>query len=110
MAGRVIVITSGKGGVGKTTTSANIGTALAKNGHSVVLIDTDIGLRNLDLLLGLENRIVYTLVDVVEELLDAEHVAMVGDGHASHTVGYGFVYQTGNACLPVKDRIVGVDV
>lgn len=67
MSGRVIVITSGKGGVGKTTTSANIGSALAKNGHSVVLIDTDIGLRNLDLLLGLENRIVYTLVDVVEE-------------------------------------------
>ncbi|MBO5948756.1 septum site-determining protein MinD [bacterium] len=67
MAGRVIVITSGKGGVGKTTTSANIGTALAKSGASVVLIDTDIGLRNLDLLLGLENRIVYTLVDVVEE-------------------------------------------
>src|SRR5574344_714564 len=67
MTGRVIVITSGKGGVGKTTTSANIGTALAKDGSSVVLIDTDIGLRNLDLLLGLENRIVYTLVDVVEE-------------------------------------------
>lgn len=67
MSGRVIVITSGKGGVGKTTTSANIGTALAKGGASVVLIDTDIGLRNLDLLLGLENRIVYTLVDVVEE-------------------------------------------
>ena len=67
MSGRVIVITSGKGGVGKTTTSANIGTALAKTGASVVLVDTDIGLRNLDLLLGLENRIVYTLVDVVEE-------------------------------------------
>lgn len=67
MTGRVIVITSGKGGVGKTTTSANIGTALAKAGHKVVLIDTDIGLRNLDLLLGLENRIVYTIVDVVEE-------------------------------------------
>ena len=67
MTGRVIVITSGKGGVGKTTTSANIGTALAKNGSSVVLVDTDIGLRNLDLLLGLENRIVYTIVDVVEE-------------------------------------------
>lgn len=65
--GRVIVITSGKGGVGKTTTSANIGTALAKGGNKVVLIDTDIGLRNLDLLLGLENRIVYTIVDVVEE-------------------------------------------
>ena len=67
MTGRVIVITSGKGGVGKTTTSANIGTALARSGSSVVLVDTDIGLRNLDLLLGLENRIVYTLVDVVEE-------------------------------------------
>ncbi|GBF23155.1 septum site-determining protein MinD [Candidatus Gastranaerophilus sp. (ex Termes propinquus)] len=65
--GSVIVITSGKGGVGKTTTSANIGTALAKGGNKVVLIDTDIGLRNLDLLLGLENRIVYTIVDVVEE-------------------------------------------
>ena len=67
MSGRVIVITSGKGGVGKTTSSANIGTALAKTGAKVALIDTDIGLRNLDLLLGLENRIVYTLVDVVEE-------------------------------------------
>lgn len=67
MAGRVIVITSGKGGVGKTTTSANIGTALAKSGYRVVLIDTDLGLRNLDLLLGLENRIVYTIVDVIEE-------------------------------------------
>lgn len=67
MTGRVIVITSGKGGVGKTTTSANIGTALAKAGQKVVLIDTDIGLRNLDLLLGLENRIVYTIIDVVEE-------------------------------------------
>ncbi len=67
MTGSVIVITSGKGGVGKTTTSANIGTALAKDGNKVVLIDTDIGLRNLDLLLGLENRIVYTIVDVVEE-------------------------------------------
>ena len=67
MTGRVIVITSGKGGVGKTTTSANIGTALAKDGYKVVLIDTDLGLRNLDLLLGLENRIVYTIVDVIEE-------------------------------------------
>ena len=67
MTGRVLVITSGKGGVGKTTTTANIGTALAKAGNKVVLIDTDLGLRNLDLLLGLENRIVYTIVDVVEE-------------------------------------------
>ena len=62
----VIVITSGKGGVGKTTTSANVGTGLAIPGKRVVLIDTDIGLRNLDVVMGLENRIVYNLVDVVE--------------------------------------------
>ena len=62
----VIVITSGKGGVGKTTSTANIGTGLAKLGKSVVMIDTDIGLRNLDVVMGLENRIVYNLVDVVE--------------------------------------------
>ena len=67
MTGKVLVITSGKGGVGKTTTTANIGTALARAGKKVVLIDTDLGLRNLDLLLVLENRIVYTIVDVVEE-------------------------------------------
>jgi septum site-determining protein MinD len=64
--GEVIVITSGKGGVGKTTTTANIGTGLALAGKKVVLIDTDIGLRNLDVVMGLENRIVYDLVDVVE--------------------------------------------
>ena len=62
----VIVVTSGKGGVGKTTTSANVGTGLAHLGNKVVLIDTDIGLRNLDVVMGLENRIVYNLVDVVE--------------------------------------------
>lgn len=62
----VIVITSGKGGVGKTTTSANIGTALNLLGKKVVLLDADIGLRNLDVVMGLENRIVYDLVDVVE--------------------------------------------
>ena len=64
--GEVIVVTSGKGGVGKTTTTANVGTGLAKLGMKVVLIDTDIGLRNLDVVMGLENRIVYNLVDVVE--------------------------------------------
>jgi len=64
--GEVIVITSGKGGVGKTTTTANIGTALSLKGKKVVLIDTDIGLRNLDVVMGLENRIVYDIVDVVE--------------------------------------------
>ena len=62
----VIVVTSGKGGVGKTTTSANVGTGLAKLGKKVCLIDTDIGLRNLDVVMGLENRIVYNLVDVIE--------------------------------------------
>ncbi len=62
----VIVVTSGKGGVGKTTTSANIGTGLAMLGKRTVMIDTDIGLRNLDVVMGLENRIVYNLVDVVE--------------------------------------------
>ncbi|HOV25095.1 MAG TPA: septum site-determining protein MinD [Pseudobacteroides sp.] len=62
----VIVITSGKGGVGKTTTTANIGAGLALKGKKVVLVDTDIGLRNLDVVMGLENRIVYDLVDVVE--------------------------------------------
>ena len=64
--GEVIVITSGKGGVGKTTTTANIGVGLAKLGKKVVVIDTDLGLRNLDVVMGLENRIVYNLVDVIE--------------------------------------------
>jgi len=64
--GKTFVITSGKGGVGKTTTTANVGTALAMLGNQVVLIDADIGLRNLDLVLGLEKRIVYDLVDLVE--------------------------------------------
>jgi septum site-determining protein MinD len=66
MSGRRIVITSGKGGVGKTTTTANVGAALAKRGRKVVLVDTDIGLRNLDLVLGVEKRIVFDLVEVVE--------------------------------------------
>ena len=62
----VIVITSGKGGVGKTTTTANLGMGLAMRGKNVVLVDTDTGLRNLDLLLGLENRIMYDLIDVTQ--------------------------------------------
>jgi septum site-determining protein MinD len=64
--GRVITVTSGKGGVGKTTTTANLGTALALLGKKVVVVDADIGLRNLDVVMGLENRIVYDIVDVVE--------------------------------------------
>ncbi len=66
MKARKIVLTSGKGGVGKTTATVNIGAALAKRGHRVILVDTDIGLRNLDLVLGLEKRIVFDLVEVVE--------------------------------------------
>ena len=63
---KVIVITPGKGGVGKTTSTANIGAGLARMNKKVVLVDTDIGLRNLDVVMGLENRIIYNLVDVIE--------------------------------------------
>ncbi|MCS1351433.1 septum site-determining protein MinD [Mechercharimyces sp. CAU 1602] len=76
--GEAIVITSGKGGVGKSTTTANIGTALALTGKSVCLVDTDIGLRNLDVLMGLENRIIYDLVDVLEKKCTAEQ-ALIRD-------------------------------
>ena len=74
----VIVVTSGKGGVGKTTTSANVGTGLAMLGKKVILIDTDIGLRNLDVVMGLENRIVYNLIDVVKGNCRAKQ-AMIKD-------------------------------
>jgi septum site-determining protein MinD len=76
--GEAIVVTSGKGGVGKTTTSANLGTALAILGKRVCLVDTDIGLRNLDVVMGLENRIIYDLVDVVEGRCKI-HQALVKD-------------------------------
>jgi len=77
--GRVIVITSGKGGVGKTTCTANLGSGLAQAGKSVVLVDTDIGLRNLDLVLGLENRIVFDLVDVVDGKCRSFRQALIRD-------------------------------
>ena len=62
---KVFVITSGKGGVGKATIGANLGASLAKKGYNVCLIDADIGLKNLDIVLGLENRVVYTIIDVI---------------------------------------------
>lgn len=79
----VIVVTSGKGGVGKTTTSANVGTGLAAMGKRVVLIDTDIGLRNLDVVMGLENRIVYNLVDVVENKCRVKQALIKDKRHPS---------------------------
>ncbi len=66
MNAKVIVVTSGKGGVGKTTTTANVGTALARIGEKVVVIDVDVGLRNLDVVMGLEGRVVFDLIDVFE--------------------------------------------
>jgi len=79
---RVIVITSGKGGVGKTTTTWNIGMALARLGHNTLLVDADVGLRNLDLLLGLENRIIYTGLDVLAETCRLEQ-ALITDKRQS---------------------------
>ncbi|NJR65194.1 MAG: septum site-determining protein MinD [Leptolyngbyaceae cyanobacterium CRU_2_3] len=82
---RIIVVTSGKGGVGKTTSTANLGMALAKRGRSVAVIDADFGLRNLDLLLGLENRIVYTALEVLAGECRLEQ-ALVKDKRQSRLV------------------------
>lgn len=76
--GESILVTSGKGGVGKSTTTVNIGTALALSGKKVCLVDADIGLRNLDVLMGLENRVIYDLVDVIEKKCRVEQ-ALVKD-------------------------------
>ncbi|RMF23410.1 MAG: septum site-determining protein MinD [Cyanobacteria bacterium J083] len=80
---RIIVVTSGKGGVGKTTVTANLGSAIAAMGRSVALVDADFGLRNLDLLLGLENRIVYTAIDVIAGDCRLEQ-ALVRDKRQKH--------------------------
>jgi septum site-determining protein MinD len=79
--GRAIVVTSGKGGVGKTTTTANLGTALAQRGARVALVDADVGLRNLDIVLGLESRVKYHVLDVLEEKAELDE-ALVADKHS----------------------------
>lgn len=81
--GKAIVITSGKGGVGKTTTTANLGTALAQRGHSVALVDADVGLRNLDIVLGLESRVRHHVLDVLEEKVSLDE-ALVPDKHSQN--------------------------
>ncbi|HLX78580.1 MAG TPA: septum site-determining protein MinD, partial [Acidimicrobiales bacterium] len=83
--GRAIVLTSGKGGVGKTTTTANLGTALAARGARVALVDADVGLRNLDIVLGLESRVKHHLLDVLEERVSLEE-ALVPDKHSENLV------------------------
>ena len=83
--GRAIVITSGKGGVGKTTTTANLGHALAARGCSVALIDADVGLRNLDIVLGLESRVKHNLLDVLDGTVELDD-AIVRDKHNSSLV------------------------
>ena len=79
--GRAIVITSGKGGVGKTTTTANLGTALARRGAAVALVDADVGLRNLDIVMGLESRVKYHVLDVLEQKATLDE-ALVRDKHS----------------------------
>jgi septum site-determining protein MinD len=79
--GRAIVITSGKGGVGKTTTTANLGTALARRGATVALVDADVGLRNLDIVMGLESRVRFHVLDVLEEKATIDE-ALVRDKHS----------------------------
>ncbi|MEO9171368.1 MAG: septum site-determining protein MinD [Candidatus Baltobacteraceae bacterium] len=83
--GRAIVITSGKGGVGKTTTTANLGTALAQRGARVALVDADVGLRNLDIVLGLESRVKHHILDVLEEKVTLDE-ALVPDKHTGNLV------------------------
>ena len=82
---RIIVVTSGKGGVGKTSIVSNVGCALAKKGHSVCLIDADLGLRNLDVVLGLENRVVFDLQDVIENKCELEQ-ALIKDKNYNNLV------------------------
>jgi septum site-determining protein MinD len=92
---RIITVTSGKGGVGKSSVCANLGTALANNGHSVCMIDADLGLRNLDIILGLEGRIVYDLEDVI---------------HGTATLSQALVRDKRVECLSILPACKNLDV
>lgn len=104
MPGEVITITSGKGGVGKTTATANLGLALAMRGKKVVVVDTDIGLRNLDVVMGLENRIVYDLVDVVEGTCRLRQ-AMIRDRRVSELYLLPAAQTRDKSSLHAKDMV-----
>jgi len=108
---RVIVITSGKGGVGKTTTTSNIGMALARLGYNTLLVDADVGLRNLDLLLGLENRIIYTGLDVLSQTCRIEQALITDKRQPRLTFFPLSSSQTKNPILPsqIKELINLVD-
>jgi len=90
---RVIVITSGKGGVGKTTTTSNLGMALARLGHKTLLVDADVGLRNLDLLLGLENRVIYTGQDVLNKTCRLEQ-ALIQDKRQPQLTFFSIMFKS----------------
>lgn len=108
MSATVITITSGKGGVGKTTTTANLSAALAACGKKVVAIDADIGLRNLDVVMGLENRIVYDLVNVVEGTCRLRQ-AMIKDKRVDELYLIPAAQSRDKSALKPEDMVAVVD-
>ena len=90
---KIIVVTSGKGGVGKTTTSASFASGLALRGHKTAVIDFDVGLRNLDLIMGCERRVVYDLINVIQ-----------GEANAQPGADQGQAVPTTCSCWPPRKR------